>query len=194
MKKFTSLFLVICIFASLVANAFATGMQGDAILITVKTQEDYDAVVAEIEAHNSRADQLWQQALAESGASALPSPVWETNGIMPRIYRVASVNYRDWIGALELACVAFSATFNTTTNQYGSEMIGEVYNISAYGYYGSTTVSVNNSQYAIIDSGRTISAQFSCQVGIRHEGESYYTYYTRSYYVEFYVNGNANVL
>lgn len=194
MKKFTSLFLVICIFASLVVNTFATGMQGDAILITVKTQEEYDAVVAEIEAHNSRADQLWQQALAESGTSALSSPVWETSGIMPRTYKVASVNYPDWVGFLRTAFVAFSATFNTTTNQYGSEIIGEVYNISAYGYYGGTTVSVNNSQYSIIDSGRTISTHFSCLVGVKTEEDVNYTYYTKNYYVEFYANGNANVL
>lgn len=62
--------LALILSISLCAPAYATEVQEEndseyAILIAVNSQEEYDYIVAELEAHNVRANQLWQQSLLE---------------------------------------------------------------------------------------------------------------------------------
>lgn len=197
MRKMVSLFLVFILSISLCTPAFATEIPETeatgAILITVDTQEEYEAVVAEIEEHNQRSAQLWQQALTDSG-----TPVMETTGLQSEVmplssYEVVSEYYTDYVGFFTPAYITFSATFTTTTNTYGSTIIDQVRNITAYGRSNGTTVTVNDYLYTIIDSGRTIATNYSCVVGVKVADAENYSYYSREYYVEFYATGGANV-
>ena len=197
-KRAVCFLLVLGIGTGFCMNAFAADMQAPAssgaILITVDTLEEYNAIVQENEAHNRKVEQLWQQALSESGTQAHAVPRSQIGVMSADGYVVASKDYYDSIGLFVSAYVGFSATFTTTTNLFGTTTISEVRSINAYAGNSDSVLTVNDSSYSLIDSNRTIAVHYSCLVGVRISSESgNYDYYTRSYYVEFHVDGSAIV-
>lgn len=198
MKRFFGTFLVLVLCMSICAPAFAAERQEaeidneGAILITVDSQEEYDMVIRELEAHNLRAYQLWRQALAES--TLLENNMTITNMVTPlSSYVVNSVRHIDTISLTKIAFITFSATYSTVSNSTGALYIGEIRDIDAFGSYSTTTVSVRDYDYTVIDGGETLAADFSCQVGVRTSSDEEFSYFARHYYVEFYASGGSHV-
>lgn len=176
------------------ANTYAD--ENGRIIIVASSDEEYNAIINEIENHNNQVEQLWQAALAESKLPENSRYILNTQNPAARSYKTNSISYVDWVGPLSFASLSFSATYTTTTNAYGSTVIDQVRDINAYGRTSSTTVDVRDYNYALIDSRRTIATNYSCQVGVQKtdsDGNKSFSYYTRAYYVEFYVSGGANV-
>lgn len=155
-----------------------------------------DGKLAEQIAENNRlVDELWQQALAES-----VSPVYRMgdalaeNQVMPLAsMKSASTAYYHFYG-LNLIGILFKATFSTTTDAYGHEIVDTVRTITATKKNDNTRVTIDDYSYTVIDKGRTIATIFSCTIGTRRTAEDSFSYISYDYYVEFYVNGAANVL
>lgn len=201
-KHIISMVLALILSISLCAPAYATEVQEEsnsecAILITVNSPEEYDNVVAELEAHNVRANQLWQQALSES---QLPENQESLLGLdnldtaaTTRSYILNSKPYNDRIDFFTFAYLTFSATYTTTSNVYGATVLGEIRDIDVYGRANGTTVTMRDYDTTRIDGGRTLAVHYSCRVGVLSSNDNTYTYYSRQYYVEFYASGEALV-
>lgn len=201
-KHIISMALALILGMSLCAPAYATEAQEEndsecAILITVNSPEEYDNVVAELEAHNIRANQLWQQALSESRLPENQASLLGLNNLDTAVtlssYVVNSKTYNDWIDFFTVAYLTFSATYTTTSNVYGATVLGEIRDIDVYGRANGTTVTVRDYDTTRIDSGRTLAVHYSCRVGVLNSNDNTYTYYSRQYYVEFYASGGALV-
>lgn len=200
-KHIISMVLALILSISLCAPAYATEAQEEnnsecAILITVNSPEEYDNVVAELEAHNARANQLWQQALSESWLpeSQTSAPGLNNDTAAPlSSYVVNSKPYNDFISFFTVAYLTFSATYTTTSNVNGATVLGEIRDIDVYGRANGTTVTVRDSDKTRIDSGRTLAVHYSCRVGVLNSSDNTYSYYSRQYYVEFYASGGALV-
>lgn len=144
----------------------------------------------DIEAHNRRAEELWQQALARSTETSCVSSDEAT--IQPRIYTVNSESHTIWFAyLLKNADLSFEAIYNTTTSS-DNTVIGTVYGVSAYATSSSTDVSVTDCQYTKIDGGRTLAANYALRVGVLDDDNVWHTE-SYSFYVEFYANGGATV-
>lgn len=195
-KRLFCLILSLVMCASLCTPAFAAElpepMANDAILITVNTQEELDALIAEIEAHNLRAAELWQAALAESCAVPRNNVSNQFQPYATQDYVYAHDTYYGVVGLLTLYSITFWATFTTTTNVYGSTVLDKVRDIGAFGTNDNTQVTINDYYYTIIDQGRTIATNYSTTVGVKASDENSYSYYALDFYVEFYATGGAN--
>ena len=149
----------------------------------------HEQFIVELNEENLRADALWQQALAESklpenqifnepNHSVLPFAVGD--------YRIiAAYDDFDVDSAMNTASYAMTVTFIEGTDAYNHAVFDEIRSIDAYGTTSETQVTVNDVDYAIIDSGRTLSANFSLRIGVKR-WDSEYIYCTKKTYVEFY--------
>lgn len=199
MKRIICFFLCTALIFCLCITAFAdyeddVTIENRTLLITADSLEEVNEILAANEAHNRYVESLWNNAVSESNGVTYNNDYINQNkiGIQSlRSYEVTSVNHTDYITLTKWALLTFSATFNTGTDSYGNAIISSVSYLDAYGRTSSTTVQINNSQYALIDHDRTIAANYSCRVGVVYEDETYY--FTRVYYVEFYATGGANV-
>lgn len=188
MKKMFSLCLAMLLLISMIPlTAMAAEMEDQSANIG-----RLDGNLAEqIAENNRRVDELWQQALAES-----VSPVYRMgddpaeNQVAPFVsVKSASTEYYHFYG-LNLIGILFKATF---TDTYGHEIIDTVRTITATKKNDNTRVTVDDYSYTVIDKGRTIATRFSCTIGTRRNAEDSFSYISYDYYVEFYVNGEANV-
>lgn len=199
MKKFIASLLLLsmclCIPVFAADNQNSTPMDMDVIngeiVITVDSQEEHDALVAQIEADNMRAQQLWEQAVEES---LLPeNQVGYTMGISPYATTyVTSVNKSEFFGSL-YRTITFEALYTKTTNVAGATVIGSVKSISAYAQSSADAVTVLSKNYTLTDSARTIAANYSLRIRIYNSSSGTSNTYSKQYYVEFYVSGNGRV-
>lgn len=205
MKRLISFIMAMVITMSIcVTSAFAAEPkqantyvdENGVIIIVANSDEEYNDIINNIEEQNHRVEQLWQAALVESQLPENSTNIVAPKKLTARSYETNSISYIDWVGLLSFASLSFTATYTTTTNGYGATIIDEVRDIHAYGNTSSTTVDVRDYDYALIDGRRTIATNYSCQVGVQKtdtDGSTSFSYYTREYYVEFYVSGSANV-
>ena len=203
MKKIIALLMATFMFSCVtVTNATAT-YDGDSkmyateegrIIIEVNTEEEYNAVVQKIKKMNEYSEMLWEKALEESvgnnGGGIGNTPL----GFQPRVYTVASATYSFAPTGLYLpADLQFVATYDTNTNSAGVTTINAVYSLNAYNNSAGGSLAVNDARYTLIDSSRTIAANYSCYVGIKSMVSGSLDYFTLNCYVEFYSNGNGTV-
>lgn len=156
---------------------------------------DVDCSIAEqIEQENRRAAELWQKALAESTSKVYRmGDEQQPDGPIPMAsLKTASTTHWHLYG-FKIVEFIFKATFTTTTNVAGATVIDDVRTVTAMGKNDNTKVTVDDYSYTLIDSGRTIATTFSCTVGVWDSEEEIYSYFSRDYYVEFYVSGGATV-
>lgn len=148
----------------------------------------------EIEENNSRVAQLWQKALSESTSGVYrmgDEPRWDD--AVP-LASLTSATVTHWhMHGFKIVDLIFKATFTTITNPYGATVIDSVRTITATGANDNTVVTVDDYSYTFLDGGRTIATTFSCTIGVRNTGETSYTYFSKDYYVEFYVSGSGQV-
>ena len=199
MKKFLSLavaiMMALCLFST---TAFAASPEEpkvyfneDGILmIELDNQEQYEEVLAQIQADNAAVEQLWSAAVAES---QLPENMPSTTiGPSPRLYTVNEISASYLvISPFGFANIKFSATYDKTTNGAGTDIIGTVYSTDAFGGDGQTSVTMLNSNYTHIDGSRTLAVNYSLKVGLVVDGNATYT--SKAFYVEFYASGDARV-
>lgn len=152
------------------------------------------SVAEQIEESNARVAQLWQKALSESISPVYrmgDEPQWD-EPISRASLHTATAEHWHWHG-IHIVTFIFKATFTTTTNTAGATVIDNVRTFTATGGDDDTVVTVDDYVYTLIDSGRTIAATYSCTVGVWDSNDGYYSYFSKNYYVEFYVGGGGNV-
>lgn len=152
------------------------------------------SVAEQIEESNARVAQLWQKALSESISPVYrmgDEPQWD-EPISRASLHTATAEHWHWHG-IHIVTFIFKATFTTTTNTAGATVIDNVRTITATGGDDDTVVTVDDYVYTLIDSGRTIAATYSCTVGVWDSNDGHYSYFSKNYYVEFYVGGGGNV-
>lgn len=196
MKKLTAMILTACV----VFGVFSTVAHADngpeiaqdtsELVITVNSQEEYNQVVAAINEHNEYVEQLWaqakRQAVAERSLNSL-------NNVVPtRAYTVASAHTSFWHDVFKCS-ITFTATYNVGTNSVGASVITSVYNLDAYCNSTPHTVTIIHKQYDLIDSARTIAANYSLRIGIYDASRGETSYHSSAYYVEFYADGTGQV-
>ena len=192
MKKLLSLCLaVLMLIGMMPMTAMATEVEDQ----SSNTGSIDSSLVEQAAENKKRVEELWQQALSES-----VSPVYrmgdtpmENQAIPFASLKSASTPYYHYYG-LNFIGILFKATFSTTTDTYEHEIIESVRTIKATGTTDDTLVTVDDYSYTLIDHGRTIATKFCCTIGTRENEEDSYFYFSYDYYVEFYVNGEANVL
>lgn len=196
MKKIFSLILALSISLSMCTSAFAAEANISTPPSTL-SQEEYEQAIAQLEAENAQAEALWQQALAESqrpenviyntpdNAEALVAPYGN--------YRVlGAFDSYYYQPAMSTAEYTMTLTYKVDTNNYGSEVFGEIRSIDAYGNTSETEVIVNDYEYTRLDAGRTIAVNYSLRIGVPR-WDNVMCYFTKVVYVEFYISGSSRV-
>lgn len=132
---------------------------------------------------NANANDLWDAAVAKAKLEGQPV-IKSFNNMLPtpRAYTTLRTSVYAYIPNTKVTVdVLVTAAVNTGTTISGTPTIGQVYSVSAAGLSTDTTVTVNHSQYTIIDQGRVLACNLSCIVG---------TDFNRA--VTIYVELNAN--
>ncbi len=195
-RKLLCLFfaIIMCVANCIPASAGEMEATEGAILITVETQEEVDAIIAEIEASNRRVSALWEAALAESVMPPKTLIASQTQPYTTQNLIQASKEHVSYLGMLKPATIIFWATYTVQKNEYGATVIENVREIGVHEKSLTTTlVEKNDIDYTVIDQARTIATKYALMVGVKTKDESDYTYYAKSYYVEFYASGGVNV-
>lgn len=204
MKKVLSLLLSLllsvgicstCVYASDPTEPCAYFDANGTLMIEVRSEADYEEIQREIAANNEKVQQLWDAAFAES---QLPENNIQASVPASRAYTVNTASTTVLMAILPpaSASVDFSATYNTETNVSGATVIGAVYSINATAGNGESSVETLDSRYSLIDSARTIAANYSLNVGLRYTdvfGNEQTVYEPYSFYVEFYASGSSRV-
>lgn len=204
MKKVLSLILSLllsvgifstCVYASEPTEPYAYYDANGTLMIEVQSEADYEEIRREIAANNAKVQKLWDAAFAES---QLPENNIQTSVPVSRAYTVNTASTTVLMAVLPPASarVDFSATYNTETNVSGATVIGTVYSINATAGNGDSSVETLDSRYSLIDSARTIAANYSLNVGLRYTdifGNEQTVYEPYAFYVEFYASGNSLV-
>ena len=169
------------------------GIATIAITNPTKALADENATVeAENARHNAEVAKAWSKSVSNSRKDGYEVVVVDPNKvtILPKSYALAQVTHSRSYG-IYTAQINFSCSFNKTTNQNGTPIIGQIYNISATAADSWTTITVLDSRYIYADGQRTVIANFTLLVGV---GNGYLQEtYTTSFHVEFYASGNAYV-
>ena len=161
------------------------------IVITVDSQEERDALVAQIEAENMCAQQLWDQAVEES---LLPeNQVNYAGSISPYATTYVATASKVQFFGLKSTTITFEALFTKTTNVAGATVFGSVKSTSAYAQNSRDKVTVLAKSHKLIDSARTIAANYSLRISIYDSSSGSSNVYSKQYYVEFYVSGNGRL-
>lgn len=192
MKKLFSLLLSFSLCTCLCVPAFAADVaeeNGCSYIIYVDSQEEYDRIVADINAANMRAQELWEQALIESLQSEnaiYNQPLTIDNDNAARSnYTMRVVNHHEFIPYAGSCEMAFKATATLGTDSYNHTIFSSIRDITAYARDSRSSVVVDDTDSRIIDGGRTIAANYSTTIGVTtNTGQM--SYFARLYYVEFY--------
>ena len=197
MKRFISLVLFLsmclCIPAFAIDEQDSSTVDAEVIngelLITVSSQEEYDEIVAQIEADNMRTQQLWEQALEES---LLPENQSNPNSsIIPyTTYYVASASKSEFYG-LVYANVTFELLYSKMTNVAGATVFNSVKSVSAYATSSQNTLTLLSKNYTFLDSGRTVGVNYAYRMKVYDSSDGTYNTYSKNHYVEFYVGSGT---
>ncbi len=147
----------------------------------------------QVEIHNKKAEAMWEEALIHARQ--------QINGFQPYSFQNTSIPYSTWetgfatksinIGGV-IGSIKFASTYTTSVNASGVRRFTTVINLDAYPNYTNTSVNLNAYDFTLIDSNRTIAAQYSLRVGVQqYNGTMRYT--TLVCYVEFYTDGSGIV-
>ena len=196
MKKFFSLGLALVMsacFCNFALAAETSDVQDCAYVIQVDSQEEYDRIVAEIDAANMRAKLLWQQALVKS---LLPENIalnLPSENISSRSYTTRLVPYSGFIAYTGNYDIVFKVTATEGLDDCNHTIFKSIRDVTAYPKDDKTSIEVDDTDSKIIDGGRTIAANYSTTIGITTK-TGVMEYYSRLFYVEFYNHtGSGNM-
>ena len=173
------------------ANAYNTEssslQEPDNVLyyIEVQSEQEYQDLVTEIDAHNERAQALWAKALEEGTEAPVSSPISTYSYTKSDDVPI----YVGKAGVLKKYLYAY-ITFDQVTAAGGYPMFGGFYDFNVYSQ--SDTVSVSGVDYEkgkYLDSGRTLPVNVSGVVGIKSTSSSSWNYKSFTSYIEFYASG-----
>lgn len=184
MKKTISLLCALALFISLCAlpvNAETVLNEEDIIYIETSSQEEYDQVIAEIEANNQKVNELWEEALLESEKDENKIPEGNLLSTRSSSYRVVEGNFQD---------AHYVCSGAVTRNQYGQNLWSSIYGISMYSINLNKSFSLNYYNTTLIDGRRTCAANISQTVGVKDIWGNY-SYYSWMVYAEFYTSGGT---
>lgn len=134
MKKIFSLGLALVMsacFCNFALAAETSDVQDCAYVIQVDSQEEYDHIVAEIDAANMRAKLLWQQALAKS---LLPENIalnLPSENISSRSYTTRLVPYSGFIAYAGNYDIVFKVTATDGLDDYNHTIFKSIRDVTA---------------------------------------------------------------
>ena len=197
MKKAFSMLLAAIMCISICVPSFADAQQPnstDTLIITVKDREEYNALVDYLEEHNERVQQQWQEAMNQPGVSVEVPDDQTLDTFSTNAYVNAEVT-RVYLNILIPSfTIVYTAAYTTTVNAYNATVIEEVRDINAHTTTSRNTLEIRDIMSRILDQGRTLAVNYSMVVGIYIEDEGYLSYRDLNEYVEFYYNGEGQVL
>lgn len=197
MKKAFSMLLAAIMCISICVPSFADAQQPnstDTLIITVKDREEYNALVDYLEEHNERVQQQWQEAMNQPGVSVEVPDDLTLDTFSTNAYVNAEVT-RVYLNILIPSfTIVYTAAYTTTVNAYNATVIEEVRDINAHTTTSRNTLEIRDIMSRILDQGRTLAVNYSMVVGIYIEDEGYLSYRDLNEYVEFYYNGEGQVL
>lgn len=194
-RKLAAIALTLVLSVSFATSASAAEYPNCEMIGMIESSNELDTRIAkEIEASNLRVEQLWQKAVAESNSGVYrmgDAPLDSAISPLVNLYS-ASASITEFFG-LRVAGIRFKATFSKATDLFGNDVIESVRTISATGTNQNSSVTVDDYSYTLIDGSRTIAVKYSCTVGARNSDEESFVYFSKDYYVEFHVSGEAVV-
>lgn len=189
-RKLAAIALTLVLSVSFSTSASAAEYPDCEMIGMIESSNELDTRIAkEIEASNLRVEQLWQKAVAESNSGVYrmgDAPLDSAISPLVNLYS-ASASITEFFG-LRVAGIRFKAT-----DLFGNDVIESVRTISATGTNQNSSVTVDDYSYTLIDGSRTIAVKYSCTVGARNSDEESFVYFSKDYYVEFHVSGEAVV-
>lgn len=189
-RKLAAIALTLVLSVSFSTSASAAEYPDCEMIGMIESSNELDTRIAkEIEASNLRVEQLWQKAVAESNSGVYrmgDAPLDSAISPLVNLYS-ASASITEIFG-LRVAGIRFKAT-----DLFGNDVIESVRTISATGTNQNSSVTVDDYSYTLIDGSRTIAVKYSCTVGARNSDEESFVYFSKDYYVEFHVSGEAVV-
>lgn len=156
----------------------------EGIVLKVESQEEFDALVQDIEEGNARANKMWEAAksreVSSSENSLLASP-----SITLSAY--GSTNYTYTLKKNKIGLIL---RYDTNTSG-GKKYFTDVHDFLVVPHVNTTGVSDVHWQYKYLDTKRTVAVNTSFIVSIQNYSGSY-TNYDVTKYVEYYASGGAN--
>ena len=174
-------------------------------IIDVSTDEEYNEVIKDLEEHNKKSRELWEEAVKKSELEklnfindklsnrlSLADPLSSageysttSTGIYSLISRsrsyVTSSGYRAYLKTmLAYYKVPYSSTYT----------FGDISAVNLYGTDSDTTVSNIIKTQKKLDGGRTLAVSFEYTIGVKNSW-GVIKYITRNDYVEFNTNGTG---
>ena len=200
MKKLLSLILIFAMSSCFCVPAFAVDSspnQGCTYIIHAETQEEYDSIVAEINAANAHAKQLWDQALIESmrPENRQFNQTQAFSNISPNAtttYTSRLVHHDEFIKYAGTCEMAFKVTAILGSDSYDHTIFTSIRDVTAYARNDNSSVEVDDTDSRIIDSGRTIAANYSTTIGVTTK-TGQMSYFSRLFYVEFYAKTSSGI-
>lgn len=204
-KMLTSLLSLLLIFSMAVpALAAEEAASNDFIVIDVASDEEAQALLAEIEENNQRAQALWEAAVLQAEEEraeyeACLATIQMKNLAQPKA--VKTVNVRDSQKVpgsgfpFELYSHFYHSAKYDVVTVSGTPIIvsSSISGVNTYKENSNSSVTGRTGNYVIIDSGRTLAVSSSMRVGVKDsKGVWYYTHIDR--YVEFYNSFSGRVL
>ncbi|WP_349944483.1 hypothetical protein ABFV83_13240 [Lacrimispora sp. BS-2] len=195
MHKISTIFLSVILSLSLINVAFAKEVSNygersitaepEGIVLEVDSQDEFEALVQEIEEGNARANKMWEaaksRAVSSNNESFLENPL-----IAPRSYGSTNYTYRfdsnHKIGLI--------LRYDTSSSG-GVKHFTDVHDFLVKPHNDSTGVDDVYWEYSYLDSKRTVAVNTSFIVSILKNDGLYHNYDVTKY-IEYYASGGAN--
>ncbi|WP_306569376.1 hypothetical protein [Faecalispora jeddahensis] len=193
-KRVVCLGLALCSSLFLSVPAFATTAKTKPdkpvlFTITVNSEEEKENVIAELEAHNKKAQELWEKAVKESNLNTQTSAVLPSAAIAASSMAKSNAETSARFNGQWVHINAYVTYNKVKVKNYNT--FGKVYGFNMYGRDSTTSISDIVYNYKTLDSERTLALSSTCLVGVKnYTGD--FQYYDYQAYIEFYTNGKGN--
>ncbi|MFC8688128.1 hypothetical protein [Brevibacillus porteri] len=195
LKKVVSstLALTVCLGIPFAANASSESANIEEVsekdvlfTVEVKSEEELNAFLAELAAHNEKSRELWERALAESKNTKENTESVETNKISPMALSKSEAKTTVGFGHNDSmkAMIGAYVTYNKIEKRFGT-----VKGFYMYGRNTDTTVGNVDYEYTKIDNDRTLAVHSTSLVGVKNDMTGGFSYFTYEAYIEFYDGG-----
>lgn len=180
--------LTFCLAIPFAANAASVSSEEQDVLFTVEvnSEEELNDFLARLEAHNKRAQELWEAALARSKYESDNLGEIDENEISP----LALAQSKATTSFLTVWPRIYATLGAYVDYDKVNDRFGEIYGIYVYGTSSSTTASNVRTDYTKLDSNRTLAVEVSALVGVKNDAGSM-NYFPYLGYIEFYTSGKG---
>jgi hypothetical protein len=197
LKKVVSsvLALTVCMVIPFAANASSESAKIEAVsekdvlfTVEVNSEEELNAFLADLAAHNEKSRELWEQALAESINTTESSESIEGDKISPMALSTSEAKTTVGFGHNNSmkAMIGAYVSFEKVDNKFGA-----VKGFYMYGRTTDTTVGNVDYDYTKIDNSRTLAVHSTSLVGVKNEMVGGFSYFPYEAYIEFYYDGGG---